>query len=244
MENEIFHKMFEVDRSHWWFNGQRSWLKRFYSKFRGQKKKWLDVGCGVGDILMALKDDFVVFGIDANNLALLYSKKRDIPNLIKGDALSLPFKDESFDFVSLLGVMYHRNVKDDRFCLRECVRVCKKNGILFFSEPVVSLKGSHDIKEHTARRYSLKILKQLILDEGLKIERISYFNFFGFLPMFLIRKLQRFKKNKEEHDLEKPHRLINLLMSFLITLESIYVRYLPLPLGTTVICVAKRAVSR
>jgi len=242
MEDEIFHKMFELDEMHWWFYGQRAWLRQFYSRFRKQNKKWLDVGCGVGDILRTLKKDFIVFGIDKNDLAVAYSKKRGISNLVKGEALALPFKDESFDFVSVLGIIYHRGVKDELSCLKESLRVCKREGILFFLEPVTFVKGSHDIKEHAARRYSLRVLRKLILDAGLKIEKITYFYFFVFFPIFFIRKLEQFHlyKKKDTSDLERPNLFINALMVFLITLESIWIRFFSLPIGISIICIARK----
>lgn len=243
MEDEIFHLMFELDSSHWWFYGQRAWLRQFYLKFAGQEKKWLDVGCGVGDVLRNLRKDFVGFGIDKNDLALSYCKRRNILRLVKGSVASLPFKDESFDFVSVLGVMYHRGVENDRLCVKESVRVCRKGGLLFFSEPVTFLKGKHDIKEHTTRRYSSGTLKELILASGLKIDRISYFCFFAFVPIFLIRKLERFWPGREKDsggDLKTPSAFINLVMILLMRLESVWVKYFPLPIGSSVICVARK----
>lgn len=239
MEDRSFHTMFKIDDSHWWFYGERAWLQHFSNKFRRQGKKWLDVGCGVGDILKRLKGDFVVFGTEINDLGLQYSKKRGIANLVKADAVNLPFKDQSFDFVSVLGVMYHSMVKDDRLCLKEGVRVCKKGGLLFFLEPVIYLKGHYDSQAYTARRYTLKTFRELILSAGLKIEKISYFCFFAFFPMFLVRRLERFIKHKETN-LAKPNALVNLLMIFLVKLETIWMRYLSLPIGSSIVCVARK----
>ncbi|MFH1479044.1 MAG: class I SAM-dependent methyltransferase [Candidatus Omnitrophota bacterium] len=239
MEAEIFDKMYELDSYHWWFYGQREWLKKFYRTSTGKNKAWLDIGCGVGDILRMVKSDFDVFGVDRNPIALSYTKKRGIPNLVKTDALKLPFKDESFDFVSLLGVMYHRDIKDDETCLRECIRVSKKGGVLFFSEPVVFLNGAHDIKEHTGRKYSLKSLKRLISGSGLKIEKITYFNFFAFLPIFLLRKIEILSRKKED-DLKRPNAIVNSIMKILVKLESIWIKRFYLPFGSSIICVARK----
>ena len=239
MEDKSFHTMFEIDDSHWWFYGERAWLSQYYQKFKKQGKKWLDVGCGVGDILRRLKDDFIVFGMEINDLGLHYSKKRGIPNLVKADAVDLPFKDDSFDFVSVLGVMYHSEVRDDSLCLKESVRVCKKNGLLFFLEPVVFLKGHYDKQAYTERRYTLKTFKELVLSAGLKIEKASYFCFFAFFPMLLVRKLERFIKTKES-DLSRPNALVNFLLVLLVKLESAWIRFLPLPIGSSLVCVARK----
>lgn len=241
MKKENYRKMFELDETHWWFYGQRLWLRQFCSKFRKQKKRWLDIGCGVGDICRMLQDDFFVFGLDRSDVALSYAKKRNIHNLTQGNASLLPFKNESFDFISLLSVMYHAGVENDLLCLKECVRVCKKGGLLFFSEPVTFVKGAYDIEVYTARRYSAQNFKALILNAGLKIEKITYFNFFAFFPIFLIRKLQRFKKNKGKvDDLSKVNVVVNFLMTLLVRLEVFWIKYFSLPIGSSVICVARK----
>lgn len=241
MKEENYRKMFELDKTHWWFYGQRLWLKQFCSKFRKQGKRWLDVGCGVGDISRMLQEDLSVFGVDRSDIALSYSKKRNIHNLIKGDALFLPFKNETFDLISLLGVMYHAGIESDFLCLKECIRVCRKGGFLFFSEPVIFLKGAYDIEVNAARRYSVRRFRDLILKSGLKIEKITYFNFFAFFPIFLIRKLEKFRKNKRmTDDLSKPNAAVNFLMILLVRLETLWIKYLPLPIGSSVICVARK----
>ncbi len=55
--------------------------------------------------------------------------------LIEGNALDLSaFADESFDIVLVFGPLYHLAGAADRArCIREALRVCKKEGTLFFS---------------------------------------------------------------------------------------------------------------
>jgi SAM-dependent methyltransferase len=48
------------------------------------------------------------------------------------DARSLPFADQSFDAVLLLGPLYHLGEREDRDqALREAVRVCRQGGLIF-----------------------------------------------------------------------------------------------------------------
>ena len=50
----------------------------------------------------------------------------------RGDARSLPFRDESFDAVLLLGPLYHLGDKRGRArALREAMRICRPEGLIF-----------------------------------------------------------------------------------------------------------------
>ena len=51
-----------------------------------------------------------------------------------GDARSLPYEDETFDMVLLMGALYHLQEKEDRLiCLKEAHRILKDNGTAVFS---------------------------------------------------------------------------------------------------------------
>jgi ubiquinone/menaquinone biosynthesis C-methylase UbiE len=51
--------------------------------------------------------------------------------LIQGDYTMLPFKDESFDVVFALEILYY--LEDYNICLKEIYRILKNNGYLIIS---------------------------------------------------------------------------------------------------------------
>ena len=99
----------------------------------------LDVACGTGDLSIEFFEQTKVriVGIDFCRpmLALAKQKTRDVP-FVEGDALRLPFADETFDAVTIgFGL---RNLASVELGLRELRRVAKPNGwiaILEFSQP-------------------------------------------------------------------------------------------------------------
>lgn len=102
----------------------------------------LDVACGTGDLSFALKraGRARVIGLDFCRPMLDIAARKDesgaIP-FIEGDALRLPFADESFDVVTIAFGL--RNLADVAGGLRELRRVLKRGGrigILEFSRPV------------------------------------------------------------------------------------------------------------
>jgi demethylmenaquinone methyltransferase/2-methoxy-6-polyprenyl-1,4-benzoquinol methylase len=105
----------------------------------------LDVACGTGDLALALAEmtgAFVV-GTDFCRPMLEIAARKAKTNVmeipfVEGDALSLPFADQSFDAVSIAFGL--RNLSSVENGLKELWRVLKPTGraaILEFSRPVV-----------------------------------------------------------------------------------------------------------
>lgn len=105
----------------------------------------LDVACGTGDLSLAIAGatGAQVFGTDfCRPMLEIAARKADtrgfkIP-FVEGDALSLPFADETFDAVSIAFGL--RNLANVEGGLKELLRILKPGGraaILEFSTPVV-----------------------------------------------------------------------------------------------------------
>ncbi len=105
-------------------------------------KRVLDVGCGPGNLLVALSADTpeLLVGVDVDAIFLavgrseiekLIEKSAMTPVLLRAALPTLPFADASFDLVTCFLVMPH--VPDDRVALTELARVLKPGGTLAIS---------------------------------------------------------------------------------------------------------------
>ena len=100
----------------------------------------LDVSCGKGYLVaLAQKKGLNATGIELSNTALKLSKER-FPNcqFLQANAESLPFGDNSFDYVTNLGSLEHY-LHPEKGC-REMSRVLKPDGTA-----MILLPNSHDI---------------------------------------------------------------------------------------------------
>ena len=133
-------------------NTDKRWRRlvaeRLHDGLSKQGARILDVACGTGDLSLALaeKTGARVIGTDFCRPMLVIAARKataaktngsEIP-FVEGDALQLPFADESFDAVTIAFGL--RNLSSVEAGLRELRRVLKPAGraaVLEFSTPVV-----------------------------------------------------------------------------------------------------------
>jgi ubiquinone/menaquinone biosynthesis C-methylase UbiE len=97
------------------------------------KKKVLDVGCGMGMSMDYFRDHgAVVTGIDITAESVKYVNKNGLSAVV-ADARSLPYKDNSFDMVYSIGVIEH--FKETQTALEEQARVCRPGGMVIAVVP-------------------------------------------------------------------------------------------------------------
>ncbi len=94
----------------------------------------LDVGGGMGLVTSELTEENTVCNLDMSFAQLKSaSRRRFVP--VQGNAIALPFKDESFDFVVCCGVVQYIKLEDREKFFGELQRVCRGRGLLFLETP-------------------------------------------------------------------------------------------------------------
>ncbi|MDA2916157.1 class I SAM-dependent methyltransferase [Nitrospinae bacterium AH_259_B05_G02_I21] len=94
----------------------------------------LDVGCGFGFFLEAVRQDFRhVCGVEISEPQRVLALETLGLKVPKGDATSIPFGDESVDVVTILDVLEH--LPNPRAGLQEAKRVLTPGGLLVIATP-------------------------------------------------------------------------------------------------------------
>lgn len=139
----------------------------------------LDLGCGLGQTTLLLSRRFPgthIAGVDqddaliAEAIATNTRSDSDI-RFIAGNALHLPFADNSFDFVFTRYLLHH--VPGSTAVLKEMKRVCKSGGIVFAQEPDINFKQSYP--ESWAYPKLNEFANKLFADALIGRKLISYF---------------------------------------------------------------------
>ena len=102
------------------------------------KRKLLEMGCGIGKTTHFLADKFNKLKITAIDYdkeqieTAKKNKKSENVKFLQGDATSLKFEDNSFDYAIETNVFHH--IKNYQDAIKETRRVLKKNGYFYLMD--------------------------------------------------------------------------------------------------------------
>lgn len=99
----------------------------------------LDVACGNGALLgeLSKKAKIHAFGVDLSENMIAAAKERHPDcTFAMGPCVPLPFENESMDVITVSCAFHH--FEDPRAFADECMRVLKKNGMVYMAEPFFS----------------------------------------------------------------------------------------------------------
>lgn len=227
--NNITDILDDAERNHWWFNGRRSIIEYvFWNKNNNKKTKVLSVGSSTGAELEHISRFASVVGIDIDKHAVEYCKQRNL-NVIHDDILSSNLPSESFDIVVAMDVLEH--IEDDKNALRIMCQLLKPGGKLLITVPACPFLWSKfdEIDHHPHyRRYTYLSLKTLLKEQkNIKIKFLSYYNFFLFPLMFIVRKIDWLV----DTELSKPPVFINYLLTKIFSFERYFLHWGIFPIG-------------
>lgn len=143
--------------------------------------KVLDVGCGTGDRLDALRSiGFETYGVETSDSAD-YAKRHLKLNVKKGDLVSAHFPDKFFDIVTLYNVLEHTH--DPLRVCEEIHRILKEDGFLVIQVPNKDSLQYKIFKERWAAfdvprdlyYFSTHTLSSLLKKAGFKVTKVDHF---------------------------------------------------------------------
>jgi SAM-dependent methyltransferase len=170
--------------------------------------------------------------------AIDFCRQRGLNKLHLGTLDTYP-PAEPFDLITMLDVVEH--VEDDVALLRTARQLLRRGGHLLVAVPAFpSLWGRHDDMLHHKRRYTKGSLRRVVGDGGFFIEHLTFLNAFLFPVAWARRAVARITGTQESNDLMIPARPINAALRTVFTLEKRIVPHTSLPIGLTLLCLARK----
>lgn len=245
MEFREYKNIFENEDSHFLYVARHeliiSALRKHLAGKSPKNLKILDAGCGAGGLAKKLGRFGRVRGIDINKEALKFSKKRGI-RVKKGSVTNIPFINATFDVVVCVDVIYHKAVEDDKKALSEFFRVLRPGGFLILRVPANKwLRLKHDLFVHTRERYNKEEIEKKLKRAGFVIKKLSFVDSLLLFPAIIKCLLEKLPTSQEPESGIKPlPKLINGLLSNILTLEIRLLSKTDLPFGLGIIAVCQK----
>ena len=233
-----------AERDHFWFHG----FRRFITPLLQQAAEGhatpdiLDCGCGTGNNLQLLRKYGHAVGIDLTFSGLKYATSRGDRLVAQASVTDLPFPDAAFDIVTSFDVVYALPDAAEKAAVSEMFRVLRAGGHLVLNVAALeSLRGNHSVLGGEVRRYSRSRLRWALERGGFEIRRLTYTNA-SILPLVAgTRWLQRIRGHQESSaEITVPSAPINTVLTGVLAAESVALRYMDMPLGSSVLCLARK----
>jgi len=243
MEPVEYEKLHRLEEKYWWFVGRRRLVGRLVRKYVHSRGCWpmvLDVGCGAGATARELGKLGTVVALDVSVSALAYTAERGMTRLVAANGEALPFKPCSFDLVTALDVLEH--MEHDLAGAQEAARVLRPQGVLIATVPACPILWSkHDVALHHYRRYTAAQFRQLMVDAGLRVLKLSYCMTALFPTVLVARLLQKHLRSAPvSTTLPEVGGPTNRLLTTILMAEAAVITRTSLPMGVSLACVAQK----
>ena len=234
----------QAEASHFWFHGFREFVApALRNVARGRSGlRLIDCGCGVGQNLPLLEPYGRAIGFDlmAGGVTAARTTGRSI---VRADVTRIPFPAGLFDIVTSFDVM--QCLPDDRAALREMARITRPGGTVVLTVAALdALRGDHAEVWHEYRRYTPSRARHLVQAAGLQAERIQFL-FASLFPLMLAvrtaqRALRPFRPLRADTDIALPPAPVNAALTWLVRREAALTQRVAMPVGSSLLVVARK----
>ncbi len=230
--------LYAQEPGYWWSAVRRRRLFRLIVSMHtsGRGRRYLELGCGGGEFLSLLaRRGIKALGVDLSYDACSVAGPKGM-SVVNADILHLPFRDGSFSRILAFDILEH--LPDEKDGMEEIYRVCGDGGIVFFTLPAFNcLRGVRDERLGHYRRYSRGSFERVLRGHGFK----PVYSRYMFAALFLPLLASRFIPSAKGHgEVWCSGGIVNKLLNAYFYLESVLMEFLPLPFGSSLVCIARK----
>jgi SAM-dependent methyltransferase len=230
---------------HFWFRGLRRNARLLLQEaLQGRRAdRIVDCGSGTGRNLDWLAEFGTAVGVERSAVGLRVGRAHR-RRLVQASVTRLPFGNATADITTSFDVLYCLDDESERQAVREMWRVLKPGGIALVNVAALDmLHGSHSALTMERRRYTPARLAALLTSAGFSIARITFTNMLTFPVTLAVRAADRLTGRvavASDADLRIPPAPINALLSGAMAIDGGLLRFINLPIGTSLLCVARK----
>ena len=244
--DRLLEATYRAEQNHFWFRG----FARFVQPLIDQavagvaRPEILDCGCGTGANMKRLSRHGRVAGFDISAHGLQFAHSYDQRRLVRASVTHIPFASGSFDLVTSFDVLSTLDDAMEQRALAEIRRVLRPGGALIVNTAALRfLHGQHAVFASEIRRMSRGQLRASLERSGFRISRLTYTNF-SLLPLMIpVRAAQRVMglSTPEETgaDISTPAAPVNTTLSALLAAEAFALKFVNMPLGSSLLALAR-----
>ena len=231
-----------ADAEHWWFRSKATFVSLLIRRFSPGTGWLVDVGAGSGGVtaMLGWPPDRAL-ALDGNMQLMKTSAQRHAMMTVVSDATAVPIRSGTAGVVCALDVIEH--VADPGALIQEVVRFVAPDGCVIVNVPAHPwLWSDADELLGHVRRYTRRSLRRELERNGLEVVWISHVFSWLTLPVLLRRR----RGGSAEHTLglDASAPVIDWASMLLTRVEAVVVRWVSLPIGSSVLCVARSAKGR
>jgi hypothetical protein len=242
--NQIY---YNIEERSFWFKHRNNCITTLVKK-HSIDKSFADIGGGNGYVSKGLMNiGMNPILIEPGMQGCVNAKKRGVENVVCATLEESGCKENSLPNIGLFDVVEH--IENDSQFMENISKHLKKDGLLYLTVPSYSfLWSSEDELAGHFRRYSLRQIENLLINNGFTIVYSSYF--FTFLPIPILFKrtlLGKIKPRKKtsKHIVQNEHEnksgIVNKILNFLLNREITKISNgKKLNFGSSCILVAKK----
>jgi SAM-dependent methyltransferase len=241
---------YQAEQTHFWFRGFRQYMRPAIARAtaRMASPRILDCGCGTGSNLEMLRAYGNAFGFDLTPIGTEFAKAHG-HRVTQASISDIPFLTGSFDLVTSFDVFQVLPIAVERAGILEMWRVLKPGGwILLHVAALEMLHGKHSVLSEETHRHTAASLRTLVEGVGFTIERLTY-DQLSLLPLMLPVRLWHRLTAKDgvveagEGEITVPMAPVNALLTALVSLEALALRAVNMPIGASLMCLARKPSS-
>lgn len=237
----------QAEARHFWFRGFRFFVTPLLAGAAAGRPnlRLLDCGCGTGNNIELLGRFGRAYGFDLNAVGLQIGREAGRRRLGRASVTAIPFRSATFDIVTSFDVLYSLEAPDEHMATAEMFRVLKPGGAAVINVAAMdALRGDHSVLSREVRRYTKATLAHLLERAGFRIERVTYTNAVLFPALAAARAMQRRRGLAAEaqatQEIQVPPAPLNLALTAALRLESIWLRAIDNPFGSSLLCLARK----